>query len=74
MKKVKFPIFAVFTFILGLSVLFLGAKKFSSQIGRKSGCPCSNPETADGEFYPNEQIAYYDGKRIDARLIELGEP
>lgn len=74
MKKIKFPIFAVISLFLGLTVLVLGAKKFSSQVGRKSGCACSNPDTADGEFYPNEQIAYYEGKRIPSLLSELGEP
>lgn len=73
MKKIKFPFIAPIIFLLGFIVLFLGAKKFSSQLAREKGCSCSKMETATGDFYPNEEIAYFEGQKIIPFLAQLPE-
>lgn len=72
--KIKFLKLVPGLIFLGGLVLLLSGRNSLLQNKKAIGCPCVNLEISTGGFEPNEEMAFFEGKKITPLLAQLPEP
>jgi len=74
MKRFRFFLLAPIIIASGIIVLFLSKRSLLLFKKQQIGCRCLNLETATGDFEPNQNLAFFEGKEIIPLLAELPIP